>query len=110
MEKPFPFAEKIIVISYLLEKSIPEIHIAYFTIYAERKQDPNSSKGGETMKIRKFREAAGLTMTELAGKVGVSVATVSRWESGEDLPAAGRLPLLSIIHISEPTRLMRIEV
>ena len=40
------------------------------------------------MKIRKFREAAGLTMKELAGKVGVSVATVSRWESGEDLPAA----------------------
>ncbi len=47
------------------------------------------------MKIRKFREAAGLTMKELAGKVGVSVATVSRWESGEDLPAAGRLPLLA---------------
>ena len=47
------------------------------------------------MKIRKFREAAGLTMRELAGKVGVSIATVSRWESGEDFPAAGRLPLLA---------------
>ena len=47
------------------------------------------------MEIRKFREAAGLTMTELAGKLGVSVPTVSRWESGEDSPAAPRLPLLA---------------
>lgn len=43
------------------------------TIYARRKQAPISSKGGEAVKIRKFREAAGLTMKELAGKVGVSV-------------------------------------
>lgn len=47
------------------------------------------------MQIRKFREAAGLTMRELAGRVGVSVATVSRWESGEDSPSAPRLPLLA---------------
>lgn len=47
------------------------------------------------MQIRKFREAAGLTMRELAGKIGVSAATVSRWESGEDFPAAGRLPHLA---------------
>ncbi len=47
------------------------------------------------MKIRKFREAAGFTMTELAVRMGVSVATVSRWESGEDSPAAPRLPLLA---------------
>ena len=47
------------------------------------------------MKIRKFREAAGFTMSELAGKMGVSIATVSRWENGEDSPAAHRLPLLA---------------
>ena len=39
------------------------------------------------MEIRKFREAAGLTMTELAGKLGVSVTTVSRWGSGGSPPA-----------------------
>lgn len=47
------------------------------------------------MKIRKFRKAAGFTMTELAVRMGVSVATISRWESGEDAPAAPRLPLLA---------------
>lgn len=47
------------------------------------------------MKIRKFREAAGMTMKELADKVGVSIATVSRWENGEDFPAAARFPLLA---------------
>jgi len=39
--------------------------------------------------------AAGFTMTELADRMGVSVATVSRWENGEDSPAAPRLPLLA---------------
>lgn len=47
------------------------------------------------MKIRKFREEAGFTMTELAGRMGVSVATVYRWENGEDAPASTRLPLLA---------------
>lgn len=47
------------------------------------------------MQIRKFRELAKLTMSELAGKMGVSVATVSRWESGVDFPAAYRLPALA---------------
>ena len=47
------------------------------------------------MQIRKYRAAAGLTMAELASKLGVSVATISRWESGEDSPSAPRLPLLA---------------
>ncbi|WP_459129891.1 LexA family protein [Guggenheimella bovis] len=33
--------------------------------------------------IRKNRQMLGLTMKELADKVGVSEATISRWESGE---------------------------
>jgi len=32
--------------------------------------------------IRERRTAAGLTMKELANKIGVSEGTVSRWESG----------------------------
>lgn len=47
------------------------------------------------MKIREFREATGMTMTELAGKMGVNVSTVYRWEIGEDIPSAARLPLLA---------------
>lgn len=47
------------------------------------------------MNIRKYREAAQLSKTELAKKMGVSVPTVSRWEKGEDFPAAARLPALA---------------
>lgn len=47
------------------------------------------------MNIRKYREAAGLSKSELAKKMRVSVPTVCRWESGEDYPAAARLPALA---------------
>ena len=47
------------------------------------------------MKIREFRKARDMTMRNLAEQMGVSVATVSRWESGEDYPAAARLPKLA---------------
>lgn len=47
------------------------------------------------MKIREFREAAGMTMTDLAGRMGVNVSTVYRWDIGEDIPSAARLPLLA---------------
>lgn len=47
------------------------------------------------MQIRKYWLAKELTMAELAKKLGVSVPTVSRWESGEDFPAAVRLPALA---------------
>jgi transcriptional regulator with XRE-family HTH domain len=35
---------------------------------------------------RLIRERAGLTQRELAGVIGVSRATVSRWESGRRIP------------------------
>lgn len=47
------------------------------------------------MNIRKYREAAGLTKSELAKKMHVSIPTVSRWEAGTDYPAAARLPALA---------------
>lgn len=47
------------------------------------------------MEIRKYRELARLSKTELARKLGVSIPTVSRWENGEDFPAAARLPALA---------------
>lgn len=47
------------------------------------------------MNIRKYREAAGLSKSELARKMKVSLPTVCRWEKGEDYPAASRLPDLA---------------
>lgn len=47
------------------------------------------------LKIQAYREAAGMNKTELARKLGVSIPTVSRWENGEDFPAAARLPALA---------------
>lgn len=35
------------------------------------------------MNIKDLRKAKGLTLTELATRVGVSAGTISRWESGE---------------------------
>lgn len=47
------------------------------------------------MNIRKYREAAGLSKSDLARKMKVSLPTVCRWEKGEDYPAASRLPELA---------------
>jgi len=71
------------------------VYAFHCTICALRKQALILLKGGNAVKIRKFREAAGLTMTELAGKLGVNVSTVYRWETGEDTPSSPRLPLLA---------------
>ena len=48
-----------------------------------------------SLKIREYREAAGMNKTELASRLRVSIPTISRWESGEDYPAAARLPALA---------------
>lgn len=51
------------------------------------------------MPIRKLRERLGMTMFELADRMGVSVATVSRWETGEAVPVTTRLGALAdVLH------------
>lgn len=42
--------------------------------------------------IRARRKAAGLTLSELAARIGVTQQAVGMWERGETLPAADRLP------------------
>ena len=42
--------------------------------------------------IRTRRKAAGLTLQELAARIGVTQQAVGMWERGETLPAADRLP------------------
>ena len=38
---------------------------------------------GEIQYLKELRKSKGLTLIELAKKVGVSAGTISRWESGE---------------------------
>ena len=41
--------------------------------------------------IRQLRKKSGLTQIELAEKLGVSIATLRRWEAGETSPNATRI-------------------
>jgi putative transcriptional regulator len=37
-------------------------------------------------KIKQLRKQLGLTQTQFAGKIGVHLQTISRWERGETAP------------------------
>ena len=43
------------------------------------------------MKIKEFRERAGMTKTELACAMDVDLAAVSKWETGVNRPTAANL-------------------
>ena len=45
--------------------------------------------------IKALREERGLTTRALGEKVGVSCASVTRWELGQAYPSADKLPLLA---------------
>ena len=47
--------------------------------------------------IRTLRKARGLTQKELAEKLDISDKTVSRWESGVQLPEASLIPQLAAV-------------
>ena len=49
------------------------------------------------MKIRELREAAGLSKTDVAREMGVDLAADSRWDSGESMPRAAKLPKLAVL-------------
>jgi predicted ATPase len=42
-------------------------------------------------RVRALREQAGLTQSQLAGRLGVAFATVNRWENGHTAPSAALL-------------------
>lgn len=42
--------------------------------------------------IKLYREKAGLTQLDLACVLKVKQASVSRWESGDSMPSADKLP------------------
>ncbi|MBQ4431073.1 MAG: helix-turn-helix domain-containing protein [Synergistaceae bacterium] len=41
--------------------------------------------------IRRVRKNAGFTQIELAAKMGISIATLRRWEAGETTPTGSRM-------------------
>lgn len=45
--------------------------------------------------IEKLRKEKGYSQARIAEATSVTVATVSRWESGEFAPQADKLPLLA---------------
>ncbi len=46
-------------------------------------------------KIKQLRGKAGLTQEQLAGKLGISAQSVSKWETGVTMPDVALLPLLA---------------
>lgn len=57
-------------------------------------------------RIRRARDAAGLSGAQLARRLGVKTATVSGWESGRAEPRANRLTMLAGILGVSPTWLL----
>lgn len=56
--------------------------------------------------IRAAREAAGLTVADLAGRLGCSRRTVERWESGDRTPTAADAEQLAAA-LASPARRRR---
>ena len=62
---------------------------------------------GVSANIRQLRKKAGLTQIELADKVGVSIATLRRWEAGETSPTGTRIIELANILNASPDELVK---
>jgi transcriptional regulator with XRE-family HTH domain len=57
-------------------------------------------------KFRKLREKRGLTITDVARKLGLSHTAVSKWDSGEGYPRMKRLQELSRVLKCKPADLI----
>jgi len=71
-------------------------HLTYYLLYYSYITEKSIGTGIDkcryicynlVMDIKKVREQLGLTAEELAQKLGVSVTTVSRWETGRHKPS-----------------------
>jgi transcriptional regulator with XRE-family HTH domain len=57
--------------------------------------------------LRRHRLAAGLDQADLAKRVGVSVSSVSLWESGKSIPRGRMFPKIARVLGIEPIELTR---
>lgn len=62
-------------------------------------------KGGgemDLMKLKQLREVKGLTQTDLAKLVGVTMNSIARWEQGSNAPSEENLvKLKEVLNIKE---------
>lgn len=49
------------------------------------------------LQLRKYREAAGLTMREAAQRLCVAGPSYCNWETGKTLPTADKLPAIAAL-------------
>lgn len=47
------------------------------------------------MRIKEYREKAGMTQKQLADMIHLERSAIAKWESGAVMPAAARLPELA---------------
>lgn len=59
------------------------------------------------MNLKKIRQAANMTQTVLANKIGVTQASVAMWENGEAKPTADNLIKLSEVLFCTVDELLR---
>lgn len=61
-------------------------------------------------KIKKYREASGLSQRDLASALGISNTRISNWEQGINRPDADMIGALCIaLHVS-PSRLLGVRI
>ena len=61
---------------------------------APKKESPTNQR------LKKLRERLGLTQTEMGHKLGVTLSTYVRWESGKPIPKTAQL-LIEFIEKSD---------
>ena len=59
--------------------------------------------------IRFYRKRAGFTQIELAEKMGISIATLRRWEAGETSPSGTKISELAEILKISPEEIVSFE-
>jgi len=62
---------------------------------ARKEPDANTYSGRFAIRLKQLREKAGLTVPELAERVGISAKTIYNWESGRSEPCQNYYPILS---------------
>ena len=61
--------------------------------------------GGDLLRAMRLRQ--GRTQRDVAGQIGVSQATLAKWERSDDWPAAERLQALCLVLRAHPRRVPR---